>query len=140
MTVMDGAAEAENVRAEAEKLAAEPAYVLDARAQSLAANHGRLLRDLVALRRKHALSQAEVAARMGISQPAVAKLERADANPRLSTLRRYALAVGARLSDIVIDDAELLRSGEWSTTAVLDPAGVEYYRIAGVEVPARAEG
>lgn len=62
---------------------------------------------LVALRKTHNLSQADVAERLGISQPAVAAFERYDSNPTLSTLRRYALAIEARLSFEVIDDRVL---------------------------------
>ena len=40
------------------------------------------------------LSQTEVAARMGTSQSAVARLESGDADVRLSTLERYAAALG----------------------------------------------
>jgi transcriptional regulator with XRE-family HTH domain len=43
------------------------------------------------------LSQTEVAARMGTSQSAVARLESGDADLRLSTLERYAAAIGQRL-------------------------------------------
>jgi transcriptional regulator with XRE-family HTH domain len=43
------------------------------------------------------LSQTEVAARMGTSQSAVARLESGDADLRLSTLERYAAALGQRL-------------------------------------------
>jgi predicted transcriptional regulator len=43
------------------------------------------------------LSQTEVAARMGTSQSAVARLESGDADVRLSTLERYAAALGQRL-------------------------------------------
>ena len=43
------------------------------------------------------LSQTEVAARMGTSQSAVARLESGDADIRLSTLERYAAALGHRL-------------------------------------------
>ncbi len=50
----------------------------------------------MALRKKHHLTQADVAERMGVSQPTVAEFERYDANPTLSAIRRYALAVGAR--------------------------------------------
>jgi predicted transcriptional regulator len=44
------------------------------------------------------LSQTEVGARMQTSQSAVARLESGDADVRLSTLERYAAAVGQRLS------------------------------------------
>jgi transcriptional regulator with XRE-family HTH domain len=43
------------------------------------------------------LSQTEVAARMGTSQSAVARLERGDADVRLSTLQRYAAALERRV-------------------------------------------
>lgn len=43
------------------------------------------------------LSQAEVAARIGTTQSAIARLESGAADPRLSTVQRYADAVGADL-------------------------------------------
>lgn len=43
------------------------------------------------------LSQTEVAARMGTSQSAVARLESGDGDVRLSTLARYAAAIGVEL-------------------------------------------
>ncbi|TML44039.1 MAG: helix-turn-helix transcriptional regulator [Actinobacteria bacterium] len=56
-----------------------------------------LTADLVARRRALGLSQTEVAARMGTSQSAVARLETGGADVRLSTLERYAAALGQRL-------------------------------------------
>jgi ribosome-binding protein aMBF1 (putative translation factor) len=53
--------------------------------------------DLVARRHALGLSQGEVAARMGTSQPAVARFETGGVDARLSTLRRYAAAVDVRL-------------------------------------------
>lgn len=53
--------------------------------------------ELVASRRRLGLSQTEVAARMGTSQSAVARLEAGAADVRLSTLERYAFAVGIQL-------------------------------------------
>ncbi|MCU4186879.1 helix-turn-helix domain-containing protein [Acidiferrimicrobium sp. IK] len=52
---------------------------------------------LVAQRTALGLSQTQVAARMGTSQSAVARLESGDADVRLSTLERYAAALGQRL-------------------------------------------
>ena len=43
------------------------------------------------------LSQADVAARIGTTQSAIARLESGAADPRLSTVQRYAEAVGADL-------------------------------------------
>ena len=48
---------------------------------------------LVRERRRLGLSQTEVAARMGTSQSAVARLESGDGDLRLSTLQRYAAAI-----------------------------------------------
>ena len=44
------------------------------------------------------LSQTEVAARMGTSQSAVARLESGSADVRASTLERYAAAVGGQIT------------------------------------------
>lgn len=85
-------------------MATEDLDVITRRADSLIEDHSALLKKLVALRREHGLTQAEIAERMGVSQPTVAGFERYDANPTLSTLRRYALAVGARLETRVVDD------------------------------------
>ncbi len=52
---------------------------------------------LVAARRERGLSQTVVAARMGTSQSVVARLESGDNDVRLSTLERYADALGLRL-------------------------------------------
>jgi len=62
--------------------------------QGLAARRRELVNELVRARQEHGLSQTEVAARMGTSQSAVARLERGDLDVRLSTLERYAAAVG----------------------------------------------
>ncbi len=58
----------------------------------------RLVDDLVELRRARGLSQTEVAARMGTSQSAVARLEAGAADLRVSTLERYAAAVGSPIA------------------------------------------
>jgi DNA-binding XRE family transcriptional regulator len=46
------------------------------------------------------LTQAEVAKRAGMSQPAYAKLEKPDANPRTATLRKLAKALGISLEQL----------------------------------------
>ena len=53
-----------------------------------------LAEELVGRRLALGLSQTEVAARMGTSQSAVARLESGASDIRLSTLERYAAAVG----------------------------------------------
>ena len=54
---------------------------------------GRLVEQRMAL----GLTQTEVAARMGTSQSAVARLESGEADVRVSTLERYAAALEASL-------------------------------------------
>lgn len=57
-----------------------------------------LVRGLVGQRLAAGLSQTEVAARMGTSQSAVARLESGTADVRASTLERYAAAVGGEIN------------------------------------------
>jgi DNA-binding XRE family transcriptional regulator len=64
----------------------------------MSADRRRLVADLTAQRRSAGLSQTEVAARMGTSQSAVARLESGDADLRVSTLERYAAAIGSQLA------------------------------------------
>lgn len=57
-----------------------------------------LEQDLVALREARGVSQAALATMLGVSQPAVAKLETSKVhNAKLSTLVRYAVALGGRV-------------------------------------------
>ena len=58
----------------------------------------RLVDELVARRRAQGLSQTVVAARMGTSQSAVARLEASAGDLKVSTLERYAAAVGAPIA------------------------------------------
>ena len=60
--------------------------------------------ELAQKRRELGLSQTEVAARMGTSQSAVARLESGDADVRLSTLERYVAALGHRLDWTLEED------------------------------------
>jgi transcriptional regulator with XRE-family HTH domain len=53
-----------------------------------------LMAELVEARKERGLSQTEIAAQMGTSQSAVARLERGDVDARLSTVERYAAALG----------------------------------------------
>jgi len=46
------------------------------------------------------LSQREVAGRMGVSQPAYAKMEAKDAKPRVATLKKIAAALGVQWEQI----------------------------------------
>lgn len=63
-----------------------------------------LIAMLVARRKALGLTQEAVAKRIGVSQPVVAEFERS-CDPRMSTLRRYALAVEASLNPEVVHPA-----------------------------------
>jgi ribosome-binding protein aMBF1 (putative translation factor) len=70
----------------------------DARAARMAEDRTRLVRDLAEQRQAAGLSQTEIAARMGTSQSAVARLESGTTDVRASTLERYAAAVGSQIT------------------------------------------
>jgi DNA-binding Xre family transcriptional regulator len=57
-----------------------------------------LLAELAGQRQAAGVSQTEIAARMGTSQSAVARLEAGEADVRASTLERYAAALGTEIS------------------------------------------
>jgi len=67
-----------------------------------------LLRELAARRHELGLSQTTVAARMGTSQSALARLESGESDPRISTVERYALAIGETLA---VSRIKALRGG-----------------------------
>lgn len=62
--------------------------------KQMAARRRALADDLVARRVAVGMTQTEVAARMGTSQSAVARMEAGESDLRLSTVERYAAAVG----------------------------------------------
>ena len=89
---------------------------LERRADLLVDARDRLLEGLVRLRKEHKLSQQTVAERMGVSQPTVAAFERYDANPTVSSIIRYAMAVNALLDIKVVDDCGEGVPATWQIT------------------------
>jgi transcriptional regulator with XRE-family HTH domain len=75
-----------------------------ARARLLARYDRQLKSELIAQRRRAGMTQKQVAELLGVSQQAVTKLERYDSDPKLSSLRRYANAVGAIVEHRVVTD------------------------------------
>lgn len=67
----------------------------------LAEQDADLLDMLIQVRKARGLSQQDVAKMLGLSQPTIADFERYENDPKLSTLRRYALAVGAEVRHAV---------------------------------------
>lgn len=119
-------------------------------ADELVQEDDRLLSELVELRRK-TMTQQEVADRLGISRPAVAAFERYNADPRLSTVRRYALAVRAHVGhtvtpedqrresvyDRILPRVRRDRSADWvgfTTTLVDHLASRDYLKTVVLDV------
>ncbi|MEV7762245.1 helix-turn-helix domain-containing protein [Curtobacterium flaccumfaciens] len=89
------------------------------RATELARSDYKLLSDLVRQRKAAGLTQQDVANRMGITQPSVANLERHDADPKLSTIRRYAHAIEALIWHAVEpDEGQLNQSDRWQVFTI----------------------
>jgi len=63
----------------------------------------RLLEDLVIMRKCKRMTQSDVAELMQRSKTAVSNFERLGSDPHLSTIRRYAAAVGALITHTVDD-------------------------------------
>ena len=85
-----------------EKVAAQPGTK-----ERLAAKRAETLEEirLYELRHAEAVSQAELAGRLEVTQGAISKLEHAD-DVRVSTLRQYLEALGAHLELVAVFDDE----------------------------------
>lgn len=68
--------------------------------------------ELIRLREASGLTQRDVALRLGVSPQAISKFERVDADPRLSTIRRYAHAIEALVTHKVEADEGQLEDGD----------------------------
>ena len=75
------------------------------RATQLVENDRALLRRLIQLRGDQGLTQQDVADRMGVTQPTVARVEAFD------SIRRYAHAIGALIKHVVETDSEQRQDG-----------------------------
>jgi len=86
--------------------------------------------DLIALRESRGLSQVQLAARLGITQSAIAQLESAQPkNVELRTLVRVATALGARVDVSIRARQQVERKSR-------QPARVKAKKSAGVRAPA----
>jgi transcriptional regulator with XRE-family HTH domain len=89
------------------------------------------VRALVALRKRRDLSQAELGALMGRSQSVVSDIESMSGDPRLSTLRRYALAVGARVRHVIVPEPAFPVVTQTTTTGVSESPRTVTKSLAG---------
>ncbi|MCC3292267.1 helix-turn-helix domain-containing protein [Arthrobacter sp. zg-Y1110] len=83
-----------------ELLGIDPNDPVEKLAQELVEQDQEMLSGLVSLRQK-TMTQDELAERLGVDKSAVVAFERYDADPRLSTVRRYAFALRARIRHTV---------------------------------------
>lgn len=83
-----------DVLRQTEAAQAQQVDALEKAAESLALS---VLRELVEARKKANLTQTEVSRRMNVPQSAVVRLESGTHSPTLSTLSRYAAAIGVKL-------------------------------------------
>lgn len=81
----------------------------------LAEQDERMLFNLIQARKAANLTQRDVAKALGIKQSSVAAFERHDNDPRLSTIRRYALAVDCAISHQVQSARTTERGSGWVT-------------------------
>ena len=71
---------------------------IDKLAERLVESHSNLLDELVLVRKQKGLTQEVIGERMGINTLAVEAFENEDSNPTLSSIRRYALAIGVGIN------------------------------------------
>lgn len=99
----------------------------DRLAYVLADEDAQLKIDLVSSRERRGMLQQDVADCLGVTQATISAFERYDNDPKLSTIRRYALAIGAMVTHSVelVDDLDHY-SALWSGTGgiVLKPRSV----------------
>lgn len=82
----------------------------------------RFLKTLIKMRTDANIRQEDVASAMGVGQSTVSQFENAT-DPRLSTVQRYARAVGAQA--VFVATTRKLQSGEWRA-----PCGVQRARTS----------
>lgn len=84
-------------------------------ARELADDHLELIAALRAVREHLELSQAELGARIGVSQATVSAFESGESEPRLSTIRRYAHALGANVkTSVTHEGTEFTSPAVWT--------------------------
>ncbi|WP_435080191.1 helix-turn-helix domain-containing protein [Clavibacter michiganensis] len=86
--------------------------------RTLHENDLRLLWSLRHIRESKAITQAELAERMGIAQPTLAAFESQANDPKLSTIRRYAHALGV-LIDHSINSVTEINHSDWGSSRVV---------------------
>lgn len=120
--------------------ATTPLALVRARAKVLAREDRKLRSELVRVRRQRKLTQKDVADQLGVSPQAIQKLERYDADPKLSTLRRYANAIGALVEHrVCLDEGQsiaIANGSRWESSTPSTDSPDEPWRFETTSAPA----
>lgn len=112
-----------------QKFSRDPDTPSRKRARQLARADEELRARLLQARKARGMSQSDIAEAMGVTQPAVSSFEAYDNDPRLSTVRRYAHAVGVTIvHTVTLDEGPEVECG-WQYLGETD--------FTFVEAPAR---
>lgn len=84
---------------------------------------------LVKIRNDRGLTQTDVAEKMGVDKSAVSRFERIDANPRLATIRAYALAIDAIIEMTATENEPEIHVFGVGQPSVSRPNANDAYRI-----------
>lgn len=101
------------------------------RARYLAKQDYALRMALVRMRADKGISQTEMARRLGVTQATVSAFEQMDNDPKLSTVRRYATAVGALVTHTVeADNGQLMTTANmWDYKPSIVEQSIEGHRL-----------
>ena len=87
-----------------------------------------LIRRLIAGRKSLGMSQSDIADQMGTTQSAVSDIEKGTTDPRLSTLQRFARAIGGELH-VALWSSSWTQSNSWLQRTIGYPNSVKPVRI-----------
>lgn len=97
----------------------------------------RLIETLVRARERLGLRQVQVAKAMGTTQSAISNFERVGGDPKMSTVLRYADAIGADVQFMVIFPANGAKAPARITAQAAQAGVPDHYRTPSFEVAVR---
>lgn len=95
---------------------------------------------LIQARKEAGLSQRELADYLGVKQATISRFESPDNDPRLSTIRRYATAVGALVAHRVTTESRLFGTDGWVMVEASSMVPISFGDRGAAQVPTRLPG
>jgi len=95
---------------------------------------------LIQARRDAGLSQRELADYLGVKQATISRFESPENDPRLSTIRRYATAVGALIAHRVTTESRMFRSDGWVMVEASSMIPIQFVDQRAKQVPTTVAG